>query len=84
MPYTFADLILDAARSQEAQQPLLPLGPIPHPPIRAPKAPQLTRDQRRDYQLLHGIGWTHKQINNQFPQYTIRQIQRAYAQNPTP
>jgi len=26
-----------------------PLGPIPHPPIRRLKAPDLARDQKRDY-----------------------------------
>ena len=36
--------------------------PIPHPPIRPPKASYLTRDQRRDIQLLHSIGWSYSQI----------------------
>ena len=52
------------------------LGPIPHPPIRRPKAPDLTRDQRRDCQLLHSIGWSYSQIREQ-TRFTIRQIQGA-------
>ena len=51
MLYTFADLILDAANQQAAIQ-----GPIPYPPIRQRKSPQLTRDQRRDCQLLYSLG----------------------------
>jgi len=52
------------------------LGPVPHPPIRRPKAPDLTRDQKRDCQLLHSIGWSYSQIHRQTG-YTIRQIEGA-------
>jgi hypothetical protein len=47
--------------------------PIPHPPIHAPKAPTLTRDQRRDCQLLHSIGWSYSEIRL-FTGHTVRQI----------
>lgn len=50
-----------------------PLGPIPHPPIRRPRAPELTRDQKRDCQLLHSIGWSYSQIHKHTG-YTVRQI----------
>ena len=50
-----------------------PLGPLPHPPIRKPKAPDLTRDQKRDCQLLHSIGWSYSQIHKQ-TSYSIYQI----------
>ena len=50
-----------------------PLGPIPCPPIRQQRAPELTRDQKRDCQLLSSIGWTYAQIHKQYG-YTIRQI----------
>jgi len=33
-----------------------------HPPIRSRKAPQLTRDQGRDYQFPRSIGWKHENI----------------------
>jgi len=52
------------------------LGPIPHPPIRRSKAPDLTRDQKRDCQLLHSIGWSYSQIYKQTG-HTIRQIRGA-------
>lgn len=50
--------------------------PLPRPPIRTPKAPTLSRDQRRDCQLLHNIGWSYSQIHRHTG-YTIRQIQLA-------
>ena len=50
-----------------------PLGPLPYPPIRRPRAPDLTRDQKRDCQLLHSIGWSYSQIHRQLG-YTVRQI----------
>ncbi len=40
-----------------------PIGPILHPPIRRPRAPELTRDQKRDCQLLSLIGWSYSQIH---------------------
>ena len=36
-----------------------PLGPLPHPPIYRPRAPDLTRDQKRDYWLLQSIRWSY-------------------------
>ncbi|RDL37965.1 uncharacterized protein BP5553_05398 [Venustampulla echinocandica] len=67
----------------EPEQPL-PLPPIiPRPPIRRPKAPQLTRDQRRDCQLLHSIGWSYSQIHRQ-TSYSIRQIGLACTIRATP
>ena len=40
--------------------PLLePLGPLPYPPICRPRAPDLTRDQKRDCWLLQLIGWSY-------------------------
>ena len=57
--------------------PLLePFRPRPHPPIRPPKASHLTRDQRRDIQLLHSIGWSYSQIHRQ-TQATLSQIRTA-------
>jgi len=74
----FLDLVLNAPAS------VAPYGPIPHPPIRRPKAPDLTRDQKRDCQLLHSIGWSYGQIRTKTG-YTIDQIVRAYrADRPTP
>ena len=55
MSFNFADLFLNTAQQQEQLGPA-PFGPIPHPPIRRPKNPQLTRDQRRDCQLLNDVG----------------------------
>ena len=60
------------------------LGPIPHPPIRRTKALDLTRDQKRDCQLLHSIGWSYSQIHKETG-YTIQQIGHACrADRPTP
>jgi transposase len=74
----FLDLVLNAPAS------VAPYGPIPHPPIRRPKAPDLTRDQKRDCQLLHSIGWSYGQIRTKTG-YTIDQIARACrADRPTP
>ena len=50
--------------------------PIPHPPIRRQRHPDLSRNQRRDCQLLHSIGWSYSQIRT-YTSYTIRQIQLA-------
>ena len=56
-----------------------PNGPIPHPPIKQTRASHLTRDQRRDIQLLYRIGWSYQQIRNTLPFYpTIRQVNYAY------
>ncbi|KAF8846412.1 hypothetical protein BDZ45DRAFT_543582, partial [Acephala macrosclerotiorum] len=43
----------------------------------------LTRDQRRDIQLLHSIGWKISDINK-FTKATESQIKRAYAVRATP
>ena len=64
----FLSLVLNPQSPQNQ-----PIGPIPHPLIRRPKASTLTRNQRRDCQLLHSIGWSYSQINKQTG-YTIRQI----------
>ena len=65
----------------EPQSPLnYPPGPIPHPLIRKPKASTLSRDQRRDYQLLHGIRWSYSQIRRHTG-HTIRQIGVACGPN---
>ncbi len=53
-----------------------PIGPIPHPSIRPSKAPELTRDQRRDIQLLSSIGWSYSQIRKH-TKATISQIRTA-------
>ena len=50
--------------------------PILHPAIRRQRHPDLSRDQRRDCQLLHSIGWSYSQIRT-YTSYTIRQIQLA-------
>jgi hypothetical protein len=58
--------------------PVAPFGPIPHPPIHRPKAPDLTRDQRRDIRLLYEIGWSYSQIRDHLLyRPTIRQIKYA-------
>ena len=57
-------------------------GPIPHPPFRQQKHPDLLRDQRRDVQLLHNIGWSYSQIHRH-TSHSIRQIRTAY-QKATP
>ena len=71
MSFTFADLFLNAATQIN-----LHVGPVLHPPIRRKKAPDLTRDQRRDCQLLFSLSWSYTQIHNKFG-YTLRQIQTA-------
>jgi len=59
-----------------------PFRPIPHPPIRRPKAPDLSRDQRRDIRLLYSIGWSKTQIRRHLPYApTIRQIQYVCSDN---
>ena len=52
------------------------MGPMPHPPIRRPKAPDLTRDQKRDCQLLHSIGWSYSQIHKK-TSFTLNQVAHA-------
>ena len=53
-------------------------GPFPHPPIQRRKAPELTRDQRRDITLLHSIGWSYNQIRTHLSfQPTFDQIKYA-------
>lgn len=65
--------------------PVAPNGPIPHPPPKYKKNPELTRDQRRDIVLLHSIGWSHSQIRRHLPfQPTIRQISYACNVRATP
>ena len=55
-----------------------PNGPIPHPPIKQTRASHLTRDQRRDIQLLYRIGWSYQHIRNALPFHpTIRQVNYA-------
>ena len=59
-----------------------PFRPIPYPLIRRPKAPDLSRDQRRDIRLLYSIGWSKTQIRRYLPYApTIRQIQYIYSDN---
>jgi transposase len=77
---SFADYILQAAAIQANNT---PSGPIPHPPIRRPKAPKLTRDQRRDVQLLRSLTWKYDDIRR-FTGFTIRQIQTACTERATP
>jgi hypothetical protein len=36
-----------------------PLGPLPYPPICWLRAPNLTREQKRDCWLLQLIGWSY-------------------------
>ena len=57
--------------------------PGPRPPIRKPKAPALTRDQRRDVQLLRSLGWQYKAIRYH-TSFEIRQIEYALKQPATP
>jgi hypothetical protein len=52
------------------------VGPIPHPLIRRPKAPDLSRDQKRDCGLLHAIGWSYSQIHTKLG-FIINQIANA-------
>jgi transposase len=74
----FLDLILNAPFSVASNR------LIPHPPIRKPKAPDLTRDQKRDCQLLHSIGWSYSQIR-QKTGFTIHQVASAcQVDRPTP
>ena len=58
--------------------PLRPRTPLPPPLpralIRKPKAPDLTRDQRRNVRLLYNIRWQYKDIY-MFTSATTRQIQ---------
>jgi hypothetical protein len=58
--------------------PLGPLGPCSHPLIRRYKSSDLTRDQRRDCQLLESIRWTYNQMHKQTG-FTINQIRTACA-----
>ncbi|CZT48741.1 uncharacterized protein RSE6_09487 [Rhynchosporium secalis] len=49
------------------------------------KAPELTRDQRRDITLLHSIGWSYSQISSYLPfTPTIRQINYTINTRATP
>ncbi|KAH7418645.1 hypothetical protein BKA64DRAFT_555014, partial [Cadophora sp. MPI-SDFR-AT-0126] len=49
------------------------------------KAPELTRDQRRDIVLLHAIGWSYSRIQAYLPfNPTIRQIYYACNTRATP
>ena len=74
----FLDFILNALAA------VAPQGPVPHPPIRRSKASDLTRDQRRDCQLLHSIGWSYSQIHRKTG-FTLHQIAGAcQADRPTP
>jgi hypothetical protein len=61
---------------ESLSDPNILIGPILHPPIRTPKAPSLSRDQKRDVQLLHSIGWSYSQIYKQTG-FTVRQIYNA-------
>jgi hypothetical protein len=82
MPPSFLESILNPETPPSS--PNRPVGPIPHPPIRRPRLPHLTRDQRRDCQLLHSIGWSYKEIRRHTG-YTKHQIQYACTiQHPTP
>ena len=69
---SFFDIVL-CPPTEPLRPPSEPLGPMPHPPIRPPKATHLTRDQRRDIQLLHSIGWSYSQIHRQ-TKATLNQI----------
>ena len=51
--------------------------------IHRPTQPDLTRDQRRDYQLLSRIGQSYSEIQRN-TRYTIRQIQKACTVTATP
>ena len=64
-------------------EPLAPFGPILHPLIKRPKAPDLTRDQKRDVRLLYSIGWKFKEIHRQ-TKATYRQIKYAVSTKATP
>ena len=50
--------------------------PLPRPPICREKAPDLTRDQRRDIRLLREIGWKYRDIHA-FTRATTNQIRTA-------
>ena len=59
--------------------------PIPHPPIRRPKATELSRDQRRDIQLLRSIGWKYDAICKHLEfRPTKHQVRKACSSRPTP
>ena len=60
-----------------------PFHPIPHPPNKRQKAPDLTRDQRRDICLLHAIGWKYKDIHHHIGA-TYSQIQTSCSTKATP
>ena len=74
----FVSIVLDPLGLHN--QPVRPLSSLP---IRHPKAPTLTCDQRRDCQLLHSIGWSYSQIRTQTG-YTVRQIGLACQKRATP
>jgi transposase len=59
------------------------LGGIPSPERRQ-NNPHLSRDQRRDIQLLRSLEWSYKDIHKRFPTFSIRQIEYACLQTPTP
>ena len=50
--------------------------PIPHPPVRRQKHPDLLRDQRRDVKLLRNIVWSYSQIHR-YTSHSIQQIRTA-------
>ena len=53
------------------------------PPIRRPRASDLTRDQRRDIQLLRSLGWKYKDIER-FTKATPSQVYTACTIRATP
>ena len=55
----------------------------PRPPIRRLRASDLTRDQRRDIQLLRSLGWKYKDIER-FTKATPSQVYTAYTIRATP
>ena len=78
------DFFLSPLLIGEPQEAPQAIGPIAYPPIVHPKAPDLTRDQKRDCQLLYSIEWSYAQIHRQTG-FTINQIGRACrALHPTP
>ena len=46
--------------------------------------PHLSRDERRDVQLLRSLAWTYEDIQQKFPKKTLRQIQYACSVPATP
>ena len=77
MSHLFFNLILNPVNTFDT------IDPIPHPPLQKSRPKRLTRDQRRDCQLLRSIGWKYQDIHRHTG-HSYHQIQYACSGKATP